>query len=104
MLALYWFLGLVIDGRPRYWLYLGVTLGIGLEVKYTILGLIAGICLAVLVTPPLRSALRTKYPWIACALVLLIWSPNLAWQILEASPPSSMSATTGARAVDRWSM
>jgi 4-amino-4-deoxy-L-arabinose transferase-like glycosyltransferase len=78
MLALYWFLGLVIDGRPRYWLYLGVTLGIGLEVKYTIIGLIAGICVAVLLTPPLRNALRTRYPWIACAIALLIWSPNLA--------------------------
>jgi hypothetical protein len=37
---LYWLL--VLDGRPRYWLYLGITLGIGLEVKYTIIGLIAG--------------------------------------------------------------
>src|ERR1700694_1985368 len=33
MVALYWFLGLVIDRRPRYWIYLGVTVGIGLEVK-----------------------------------------------------------------------
>ena len=47
MVALYWFLGLVIDRRPRYWVYLGITLGIGLEVKYTIVGLIAGIGLAV---------------------------------------------------------
>jgi hypothetical protein len=86
MLALYWFLCLVIDGRARYWLYLGVTLGIGLEVKYTIIGLIAGICVAVLLTPPLRNALRTRYPWIAGALALLIWSPNLAWQIVEGFP------------------
>ena len=86
MLAFYWFLGLVIDGRPRYWLYLGVTLGIGLEVKYTIVGLIAGICVAVLLTPALRNALRTRYPWIACAIALLIWSPNLAWQIVESFP------------------
>jgi len=48
MVALYWFLSLVMDGRPRYWVYLDITLGIGLEVKYTIVGLIAGICVAVL--------------------------------------------------------
>ena len=36
MVSLYWFLCLIIDRRPRYWIYLGITLGIGLEVKYTI--------------------------------------------------------------------
>jgi hypothetical protein len=86
MVALYWFLCLVIDGRPRYWVYLGITLGIGLEVKYTIVGLILGICLAVLLTPSLRHALRSRYPWIAAALALLIWSPNLAWQLAEGFP------------------
>jgi hypothetical protein len=86
MVALYWFLGLVIDRRPRYWIYLGITLGIGLEVKYTIVGLIAGIGLAVLLTPPLRDQLRTRYPWIAAAIALLIWAPNLAWQVVEGFP------------------
>jgi hypothetical protein len=86
MVALYFFLGLVIDGRPRYWIYLGITLGVGLEVKYTIVGLIAGIGLAVLLTPPLRDQLRTRYPWIASAIALLIWAPNLAWQVVEGFP------------------
>ena len=86
MVALYWFLGLVIDRRPRYWVYLGITLGIGLEVKYTIVGLIAGIGLAVLLTPWLRTQMRTKYPWIAAAIALLIWGPNLAWQAAEGFP------------------
>jgi hypothetical protein len=86
MLALYWLLCLVIDGRPRYWVYLGLTLGIGLEVKFTIIGLVVGICVAVVLTPRLRTALRTRYPWIACALALLIWAPNLAWQVVEGFP------------------
>ncbi len=86
MTALYWYLCLVIGHRPRYWIYLGVTLGIGLEVKYTIVGLIAGIGLAVLLTPSLRSTLRTKYPWIAALIALLIWTPNLAWQVAEGFP------------------
>ena len=86
MVALYWFLGVVLDGRPRYWLLLGVTLGIGLEVKFTILGLIAGIGIAVLVTRSLRATLRTRYPWMAAGLALLIWAPNLAWQVAEGLP------------------
>jgi 4-amino-4-deoxy-L-arabinose transferase-like glycosyltransferase len=86
MVALYWFLGLVIDRRPAYWIYLGITLGIGLEVKYTVAGLIVGIGIAVLLTPSLRMDLRTRYPWIASAIALLIWAPNLAWQVVEGFP------------------
>ena len=86
MVALYWFLCLVIDRRPRYWIYLGITLGIGLEVKYTIVGLIAGITIAILLTPSLRNELRTRYPWIAAAIAMLIWAPNLAWQVANGFP------------------
>ena len=86
MVAMYWFLCLVLDRKPKYWIYLGITLGIGLEVKYTILGIIAGILVAVLLTPSLRQELRTRYPWIAAAIVLLIWAPNLAWQVVNGFP------------------
>ena len=86
MVSLYWFLCLIIDRRPRYWFYLGITLGIGLEVKYTIAALIAGIGVAILLTPSLRKELRTKYPWIVAAIALLIWSPNLIWQIVHGYP------------------
>ncbi len=86
MVALYWFLRLVTDRRPKYWIYLGITLGIGLEVKYTIVALIAGIAMAVLLTPSLRMSLRTKFPWMAAAIALAIWAPNLAWQVIEGFP------------------
>src|SRR5690348_8807284 len=72
-LAIYWFLCVVIEGRPRHWVYLGVTLGVGLEIKFTIVGLIAGMTIAVLASPSLRTALRTRYPWIASGIALLIW-------------------------------
>jgi hypothetical protein len=86
MVAFYWFLCLVRERRRRYWIYLGISLGIGLEVKYTIGGLVAAIGLAVLLTPALRSDLRTRYPWIAAGIALLIWAPNLAWQVTKGSP------------------
>ena len=86
MVSLYWFLRLITTQRPRYWIYLGIVLGIGLEVKYTIVGLIAGICVAIVVTPSLRAALRTPHPWIGAASALLIWAPNLVWQFVEGFP------------------
>lgn len=86
MVAFYCFLCLVLDHRPRHWLYLGLSLGIGLEVKYTIGALVAAIGVAVLLTPALRSDLRTRYPWIAVAIALLIWAPNLVWQVARGFP------------------
>jgi dolichyl-phosphate-mannose-protein mannosyltransferase len=86
MLSLYWFLAIVIDRNPRTWILLGITLGLGLEIKFLILALIAGIGLAVVLTPTLRSALRTKYPWIALALMLVIWAPNIVWQTANGLP------------------
>jgi hypothetical protein len=86
MVALYWFLCLVVNRRPRYWVYLGITLGIGLEVKFTIVALVLAIAVAVLLTPSLRADLRTKYPWIAAAIAVIIWAPNLAWQVAEGFP------------------
>jgi 4-amino-4-deoxy-L-arabinose transferase-like glycosyltransferase len=86
VVALYWFLCVVLEGRPRHWIYLGITLGIGLEVKFTIVGLITGMAVAVLATPSLRPTLRTPYPWFAAGIALVIWLPNLAWQAAEGFP------------------
>lgn len=86
MVALYWFLCLVREHRPRYWIYLGLSLGIGLQVKYTISGLVASIALAIVLTPVLRSELRTRYPWIAAGIALIICVPNIAWQVAKGFP------------------
>lgn len=86
ILVFYCLLSLVLEHRPRHWIYLGISLGIGLEVKYTIAGLVAAIGIAILVTPALRSDLRTRYPWIATGIALLIVAPNLAWQVAKGFP------------------
>ncbi|HET9849318.1 MAG TPA: glycosyltransferase family 39 protein [Candidatus Dormibacteraeota bacterium] len=86
MVSLYWFLLLILERKAGYWILLGITLGIGLEVKHTILGLIIGIGVAVLLTPSLRKDLRTRYPWFAVGLMVLIWAPNILWQIGNGFP------------------
>jgi hypothetical protein len=96
MVSLYLLLSLILEPKPRTWILLGLTLGIGLEVKYTIVALIAGIGIAVLLTPSLRAQLRSKYPWLAAGLMLVIWSPNIIWQIANGFPSLSYTLTHGA--------
>lgn len=69
----------------RLWLALGVTLGVGLETKYTILALIAGLAAGTLLTP-LRRHLATSWPWLGVGLAVLIFLPNLLWQAASGWP------------------
>jgi Dolichyl-phosphate-mannose-protein mannosyltransferase len=96
MVSVYLFLSLVLEPKPRTWILLGLTLGIGLEVKYTIVALIVGIGIAVLLTTSLRAQLRTRYPWLAGGLILVIWSPNIIWQIANGFPSLDYTLTHGA--------
>ena len=86
MVSLYWFLSIIVDRKPHTWILLGISLGVGLEIKFLILALIAGMGSAVLLTPSLRLELRTKYPWIGVVLMLVIWAPNVVWQIANGFP------------------
>ena len=62
MVSLYLFLSIVLDRKPRTWILLGLTLGIGLEVKYLILPLILGMVIATLVTPSLVQTCEPSTP------------------------------------------
>jgi len=70
---------LLRTGDRRLWLALGLVIGIGLETKYTVIGLIAGLVAGVLLTR-LRRHLLTPWPWLGAGLALLIFLPNLIWQ------------------------
>ena len=50
------------------------------------LPLILGIGIATFLTPSLREDLRTKYPWIGGVVMLVIWAPNVVWQIANGLP------------------
>jgi hypothetical protein len=63
----------------RWWLALGVALGVGLLVKFSIAFIGIGIVLAVLLTP-LRASLKTIWPWLALVVALAIGSPSLVGQ------------------------
>jgi 4-amino-4-deoxy-L-arabinose transferase-like glycosyltransferase len=78
--ALYALVRLCREPRPRWWLILGVTLGLGLLVKFSAAFLGAGLLLAILVTR-WRTWLATPWPWLAAGIAFAIGSPSLAGQI-----------------------
>ncbi len=65
---------------PRWWLGAGAAVGLGMMTKYTILFFVAGLVVAVLVTTARRS-LRSRYLWYGVGIALLIYLPNLIWQV-----------------------
>lgn len=66
--------------EPRYWVWFGVVAGIGLEEKYSIAVMGFGIVLGLVLTAE-RRALANKWIWIGGGMALLIYLPNLLWNV-----------------------
>ena len=73
---------LLAGGDRRLWLALGVTTGIGLENKDTLLFLGAGLAVGLVLTRR-WDVIRSPWSWAAIGIALLIWAPNLAWQATQ---------------------
>ncbi len=67
------------EPKPGWWVALGLALGAGLLVKFSIAFVGLGIVIAILLTP-LRRSLLTPWPWLALAIALAIGSPSLVGQ------------------------
>ena len=80
VLAAYFMIRLLASEDPRWWLGVGSAIGLGMMTKYTIAFLAAGIAAGVLLTPA-RRYLRSGWLWCGAALSLVIFAPNLIWQI-----------------------
>jgi 4-amino-4-deoxy-L-arabinose transferase-like glycosyltransferase len=63
----------------RWWLGLGLAIGLGMMTRYTMLFCAAGIVVGVLATP-LRRQLASRWPWAGALLSLLVFAPNAWWQ------------------------
>src|SRR5438309_2233660 len=81
VLIAYFVIRLLKTENPRWWLAIGVTVGVGLMTKYTVLFLVAGILSGLLLTRA-RRFLGSWWFWSGIAVALLIFLPNLVWQIL----------------------
>jgi len=76
----YFFLRIIQEGNPKLWIILGVVLGVGLLNKTSVFWLGAGIFAGTIFTP-LRKDLKTKYPYIAALIALIIFSPFIIWNL-----------------------
>jgi 4-amino-4-deoxy-L-arabinose transferase-like glycosyltransferase len=75
----------VKTGRQQLWLWFGLLAGIGLENKHSMLIFGCGIVIGLLVTPE-RRQFRSPWLWMAGLLALLIFLPNLLWNVQHHFP------------------
>lgn len=80
VLIAYLVIRLLKSENPRWWLPIGAVIGLGMMTKYTMVMFVAGLVGGVLLTDARRS-LRSPWLWGGVALSLLIFLPNLIWQI-----------------------
>lgn len=80
VLIAYQMIRLLKSNDPRWWLGIGAVIGVGMMTKYAIAFLVAGIVVGVILTR-VRRHLASPWLWSGVALSILIFLPNLIWQI-----------------------
>ena len=80
VLAAWFVIRLLKSENPRWWLAIGAVLGLGLMTKYSILFFIAGILAGMLLTQS-RRYFMNRWFWGGVTLAILIFLPNLLWQV-----------------------
>jgi hypothetical protein len=76
----FFFVRLLATEDPRYWLGIGAGIGLGMMTKFTIafwvVGLVAGVLLS-----SRRKDLLSRWLWLGVLVALIIYLPNLIWQV-----------------------
>jgi 4-amino-4-deoxy-L-arabinose transferase-like glycosyltransferase len=68
-------------GKLRYWIVLGIALGLALWAKYFVVMLAAPLALFLILDPGARRRLAGPGPWIAAAVALVVAAPHLVWLV-----------------------
>ena len=80
VLIAYFAIRLLKSENPRWWLAIGAGIGFGLETKYSIVFYVAGLLVAMALTPA-RRYFASRWFWGGVALALLLFMPNLIWLV-----------------------
>ena len=84
-LMFYYLIKLINTNNPKLWIVIGILFGIGLENKLTFLFLGFGLAVGLLLTK-YRNQFKAKELWIGAALAIIIFLPNIIWQIANHYP------------------
>lgn len=80
VLIAYFMIRLLKSEDARWWLAIGAGIGLGAMTKFTMAFYVAGIVGAVVLTKT-RRYLRSPWLWCGVVISILIFLPNLAWQV-----------------------
>ncbi|HZM10762.1 MAG TPA: glycosyltransferase family 39 protein [Candidatus Limnocylindrales bacterium] len=76
---------IVKTGNQKLWIWFGAVAGFGLENKYSMLIFGAGIVVGLLLTPQ-RRVFLSPWIWVGGAIAVLLFLPNLLWNIQHHFP------------------
>jgi dolichol-phosphate mannosyltransferase len=102
--TLYFLERALLADRPRAWWGVGLSMGLGLLSKYTIALLGPAALLFMLLDARSRQWLRRPWPYLACALALLAFSPVVVWNAEHAWASFAFQSTGRLRAPIEFSL
>ena len=73
------------QSEPRYWLWFGLLIGLGMENKYTTAFFALAVFVSLLLTPQ-RRFFSNAWIWLGALCSLLIFLPNLIWLVRHNFP------------------
>lgn len=82
VLAAYILVLLSKEEKPKYWLLLGVVIGLGLLNKISMIWFALGLFAAVLLTRQ-RKSLKTPWPYLAGIIAIALFLPFITWNLLH---------------------
>jgi 4-amino-4-deoxy-L-arabinose transferase-like glycosyltransferase len=89
-LAILFALRAIVREQERWWIYLGVTVGIGLYNKQLVLLLLIGLGIGLLISGP-RQVFRSRALWLGLLLAVVIALPTIIYQLTNDFPELKMS-------------
>lgn len=89
--CIYVLVRIIRTGDHRLWLWFGALAGLGLENKHSTLLFGFAVAVALLLSPE-RRELRRPWVWLGGAVALLLFLPNLIWQLTHDFPTLELLA------------
>jgi hypothetical protein len=96
VLAIYLVVRIIQEDNPRLWPWVGAVVGFGLMNKHSMLFFGFALAVGLLVTP-LRKHFKSPWLYAGGAIALLIFLPNLIWQINNGWPTFNFLLNLNAR-------